>query len=355
MGQTILRVRPRPGSGRRSPTPWCPLQQHQAMASHDGRSRNVGRPVDRAWYAECTEPGGEARVTPPVSSVAAIFREHGAGVILRHTRKPGPTHARMRILSLTALTAIAALAAFRFGDAGPVRDVSTVPSLEDVDVARWMEPEPAPEPEWRRPDGPIRVALQAGHWKAAEAPDEQAGLRTNGTRGGGKAEWEVNLDIARRTARLLENAGYEVEVLPTTIPPGYWADLFVSIHADGHANTSVSGYRAAAPRRDRTGRAGEFAELLTRTYGEATGLRLYPTVTRRMTSYYAFNSRRYRHALDPMTVGVILETGFLTSAADRRIIVQQPDRAARGIADAIEAFLGPVPAATQRDPDAGTP
>lgn len=248
----------------------------------------------------------------------------------------------MRFLSLIALAAIGALAAFRFGSAGPTHDATAVVPLEDADVALHTEPAPEPEPEWRRPDGPIRVALQAGHWKAAEAPDEQAGLRTNGTRGGGRAEWEINLEIAQRTARLLEDAGYEVEILPTTIPPGYWADLFVSIHADGHPNPSVSGYRAAAPRRDRTGRAREFAELLTRTYGEATGLRLYPTVTRRMTSYYAFNSRRYRHALHPMTVGVILETGFLTSAADRQIIVQQPHRAARGIADAVIAYLGPV-------------
>lgn len=201
--------------------------------------------------------------------------------------------------------------------------------------------EPPAEARWVRPEGPTRVALQAGHWKAAEAPDEQAGLRTNGTRGGGKAEWEVNLAIARQTAALLEEAGYTVEILPTTIPPGYWADLFVSIHADGNANTGVSGYRAAAPRRDRTGMAREFAALLTETYGQATGLPLYPTLTRRMTSYYAFNSRRYEHALHPMTVGTILETGFLTSPRDRRILVDAPERAARGIADAVMRFLGP--------------
>lgn len=196
----------------------------------------------------------------------------------------------------------------------------------------------APVVMWARPAGPLRIALQAGHWKASEAPDEQAGLRTNGTRGGGKAEWEVNLDIARRTAAILEKDGYEVEILPTTIPPGYWADLFVSIHADGHTSPSTSGYRAAAPRRDQTGMAAQFVAVLERTYGEATGLRRYPTVTRRMTGYYAFNWRRYQHALHPMTVGVILETGFLTSPSDRRIIVDSPDRSAAGIAHAIREF-----------------
>jgi N-acetylmuramoyl-L-alanine amidase len=198
-----------------------------------------------------------------------------------------------------------------------------------------------PEP-WVRPDGPVRVALQAGHWKAREAPDEQAGLRTNGTRGGGKAEWEVNYEIATIAAEMLRDEGFEVEILPTTIPPGYWADLFVSIHADGNPNTSISGYRAAAPRRDVTGRASEFVRILEESYGRATGLRHYPNVTRRMTGYYAFNFRRYEHALDPMTVGVILETGFLTSPNDRRIIVQGQDRAARGIADAVTEFLSPL-------------
>lgn len=209
--------------------------------------------------------------------------------------------------------------------------------------SRWYR---RPEPDlssWTRPEGPPRVALQAGHWKAHQAPDEQSGLRNNGTRGGGKAEWEVNLAIARRTAALLTEQGFTVEILPTTITPQYWADVFVSIHADGHANGSVSGFRAASPRRDRTGRAADLAELLTHTYGKATGLPHYPTLTRRMQSYYAFNYRRYEHSLHPMTVGVILETGFLTSARDRRVIVDAPERAARGIAEAVVEFLGASP------------
>jgi N-acetylmuramoyl-L-alanine amidase len=207
----------------------------------------------------------------------------------------------------------------------------------------------AVEPPWTRPDGPLKVALQAGHWKAKDAPDEQAGLRDNGTSGGGKAEWEVNLAIARRAAAILEEAGYVVDILPTTIPPDYFADAFIAIHADGNPSASASGYRAAAPRRDRTGKAAELASLLTKTYGEATGLPLYPTVTRRMTGYYAFNSRRYQHSLHPMTVGVIIETGFLTSPRDRRIIVSAPERAARGIAEAVIKFLGPVPVTATAD------
>src|SRR4051812_32733006 len=61
---------------------------------------------------------------------------------------------------------------------------------------------------------PWRVGLQAGHWLAAEMPDELARFRTQtGTQGGGVAEWELNLDIARRAAALLEEQGIDVDVL----------------------------------------------------------------------------------------------------------------------------------------------
>ena len=190
---------------------------------------------------------------------------------------------------------------------------------------------------------PPRVALQAGHWRAAEAPDELSGLRYNGgTSGGGKQEWEVNLEIAELTASLLEEAGYEVEILPATIPPRYEADVFVAIHADGNRDSSVTGYRVGSPRRDATRRAGEFAEILAQAYGEATGIHRLPVATRRMRGYYAFRYNRYRHAIHPMTVGVIIETGFLTSAVDRRVIVDDPARAARGIFIGVTRFLGPT-------------
>lgn len=184
----------------------------------------------------------------------------------------------------------------------------------------------------------MRIALQAGHWRADEAPSELSGLKDNGTRWGEMAEWQANLEIARRAGAMLEGLGYDVDILPAVVPPGYRAHLFISIHADGSNDPSASGYRVAAPRRDATGRAGQIAELLERSYGEATGIKRLPTVTRRMQNYYAFNFRRYEHALHPMTIGVILETGFLTSARDREVIVADPERAARGIVAAVTAF-----------------
>jgi N-acetylmuramoyl-L-alanine amidase len=148
----------------------------------------------------------------------------------------------------------------------------------------------------------------------------------------------VNLAIAKEASRMLEQFGYIVDLLPAVVPPSYRAHLFIAIHADGSNDPRATGYRVATPRRDATGRSSEFARILERTYGEATSLRRIQDVTRRMRNYYAFNFRRYEHALHPMTIGVIIETGFITSARDRRLLVEEPQKAAKGIVDAILAF-----------------
>lgn len=202
---------------------------------------------------------------------------------------------------------------------------------------RYPGPIPTPE-EWEPPEGPVRIGLQAGHWKADEAPRELSGLRDNGTSWNGRPEWQTNLEIAQKAGAMLQELGYEVDILPAVVPPGYRAHLFISIHADGSNDPRATGYRVAGPRRDATGRAAGFVELLEERYGEKTGLKQLPTVTRRMQNYYAFNFRRYEHALHPMTIGVILETGFLTSSTDRRVIVDDPERAAQGIVEAVKAF-----------------
>jgi len=243
----------------------------------------------------------------------------------------------------------------RFEASSPI----AAPEVESVEPARTTftrndgrrsrnrYPGPIPTPaEWKPPEGPVRIALQAGHWRADEAPDELSGLRGNGTRWQETAEWQANLEIARRSASMLEELGYEVDLLPAVVPPGYRAHLFISVHADGSGDPRASGYRVAAPRRDATGRATGIVSLLEESYGEATGIKRLPTVTRRMQNYYAFNFRRYEHALHPMTIAVILETGFLTSARDREVILDDPDRAARGIVSAVTKFpITPPPTA----------
>lgn len=245
-------------------------------------------------------------------------------------------------LILVASVAVIAVGGFMLGRGGFALTDFVSPAEDGFDDYTETDEEavlPDPYRDWVRPEGPPRVAIQAGHWKAHEAPDELENIRSNGAVAGGATEWKVNLKIAEIVKPLLEKKGVAVEILPATVPPEYWADAFVAIHADGNPNTEVSGYKVASPRRDRTGRAARLSELLGEEYGEATGMQVDPNVTRNMRGYYAFNWRRYEHSLHPMTPAAILETGFLTSPADRKIIVRAPQKSAAAIADGIMRFL----------------
>jgi hypothetical protein len=208
---------------------------------------------------------------------------------------------------------------------------SAIPEIDPMD---WIK-------DWVRPEGPAKVALQVGHWKVEEVPDELHRLRTNtGANGGGKSEWEVNYAIAAAAKDILEEKGMTVELIPATVPEKYWADVFVAVHADGNPDTTKTGYKAAASWRDFTGNADKLVDFIHEEYGRATGLEFEPsTITRNMRGYYAFSWWRYNHAIHPMTTAAILETGFLTTAADRRIIVNQPELSAQGLANGIIRYL----------------
>ncbi|HEY0221197.1 MAG TPA: N-acetylmuramoyl-L-alanine amidase [Candidatus Paceibacterota bacterium] len=189
--------------------------------------------------------------------------------------------------------------------------------------------------------GVLRVGIQSGHWKNSEVPEELDGLKRNGSGavGGGKVEATIVLEIANKVKTLLEKEGIVVDLLPATIPEDYFADAFVSIHADGNKSSSVSGFKIASPQRDFSGKSVLLENILYETYENSTNLDVDRNITRRMSGYYAFNWRRYIHALHPMTPAVIVETGFITSPEDRKIIVSSQDMAAKGIADGIVEFL----------------
>jgi len=205
--------------------------------------------------------------------------------------------------------------------------------VPQIDAHDWLS-------NWNRPEGPATVALQAGHWKSEEVPQEMERLRNNtGSAGGGKWEWEVNLEIARLTAKILADKGVKTEILPTTIPPTYYADVFVAIHADGNPNRYVSGYKVSPPWRDFSGNSKKLAGAIDDNYGQTTGMNKDPNISTNMKGYYAFSWWKYEHALHPMTPGVIIETGFLTNSGDRKVIVSKPEKAAEGIAGGILDYL----------------
>ncbi len=203
---------------------------------------------------------------------------------------------------------------------------------------------PLPATPLYNPPGTKRVGLQAGHWKIDEVPPELERLQ-GGASGGGKQEWEVNLEIGRRAAAQLAAAGYAVDVLTAAVPIRYQAQAFVSIHADGDPAGVLSGYKIARPGFSSVPEADDqLVAALYAAYGPATALeRDDEHISRRMTYYYAFNSRRYCSAVAPGVPQAIIETGFLTSAADRQVLIGNPDAPARGIAAGVTAFLESLP------------
>ncbi len=228
----------------------------------------------------------------------------------------------------------------RFLFSSPAPEVSGAPpygeALEDVPVSdewSWLK-------EWKRPDGPVRVGLQVGHWKNNELPEELDKLIGNtGASGGGKTEWEINLLIANEVAKILEQKSIAVDIIPATVPPDYWADAFIAIHADGSTSLKASGFKVAGPWRDRTGDAEHLVSAIEKTYQKATGMSIDPNVSRNMRGYYAFAWWRYEHSIHPMTTAVIFESGFLSNPSDRKILTQRTDDVANGLSQGILEYL----------------
>ncbi len=205
-----------------------------------------------------------------------------------------------------------------------------------------VEPEPTaiPLPTPRPADEPWRVGLQIGHLRSNELPDELARLRTStGARYGGVSEAQLNESIVMRVVPILEAAGIVVDVLPATVPPSYSADAFLAIHADGNASSRPRGWKLATPWRASPASKALYAAVHS-TYGGATGLpEDLNGITSNMRGYYAFNFRRYEHAVAPTTPAIIVEMGYMTNAADRAVMFDQPDQVAWGIADGILRYL----------------
>lgn len=193
---------------------------------------------------------------------------------------------------------------------------------------------------WKRPEGPLRVGLQVGHWKNSELPEELEKLRGNGGAASRSiAEWEVNLAIARAAKKLLEENGIVVDILPATVPPSYWADAFVAIHADGSTSPVTGGFKVAAPRRDYTGKSSDLVNIIEEEYEKGVGFSIDPEITRNMRGYYAFSWWRYEHAVHPMTPSVILETGFLTNPKEASLLINTPKIPAQALTNALLRFL----------------
>ncbi len=231
-------------------------------------------------------------------------------------------------------------------DLDPARDVPGVPPVAlappggaIVQANGIRIPKPA------MPSGPRRIGIQVGHWMTDEVPAE-LGTRITfqfGTSWAGIDEVDVNMDIAQRMKVQLTARGYLVDIISTTVPPGYIADVFLALHMDGDGTGEKSGFKIA-----HGSRRGPFEDKLVSflrdEYGRLTGLDWDAVgITRNMTNYYPFNWGRYQHAAAPHTPAAILEMGFLSNGHDRNLMVNHGDGVATAIVNGIQRFLDEVP------------
>jgi N-acetylmuramoyl-L-alanine amidase len=175
-------------------------------------------------------------------------------------------------------------------------------------------------------EGPIVVALQPGHWKIDELPQEaRRRPRSIGAIHGNVRELDINLAVVDALVPLLEAESWRVIVVPATVPPGLRADAFLSIHADWGADPARRGWKLAPPWRPSIA-AGEIAEALRESF-RAEEILTEDTdgVTVGMRGYFGFSSHRYRHASSPYTPAVLIELGFVTNAVDRELMVNRPE------------------------------
>jgi N-acetylmuramoyl-L-alanine amidase len=153
-------------------------------------------------------------------------------------------------------------------------------------------------------------------------------------------EWQLNLDVAKRVAALLEAQGIIADIIPSTVPAGYTADAFVALHADGDRTGRLSGYKLAHGRwSGDTTSDKALLEAISVEYQAATALKWDNHVSRNMTGYYSFSNRRFQHAVAAGTPAVILEMGFMTNRSDLRLLLQDTEIVAQGIANGIVRYL----------------
>lgn len=268
------------------------------------------------------------------------------GEIIPLPTNPSPVESTPAALSANQLPVVSAVAPM--AAPLPPTDVPAPPTATDVPL-----PPSAPERVGgpvvvpNKHAGPRWVTLQAGHWRNENLPDEQKHLSGHtGASAGGVNEVDVNVAVARLTAKRLHERGYSVEILDATVPVSYTTDLFIAIHADGNARPSWRGFKAVAPWVS-VPASDAFVSFLYEEYGKATGLPSDAFTSDAMADYYAFSPVRYRHALAPGVPSALLEMGFVTNPDDRKVLSTRQDSLAWGIANAVDRYF--------RSGQAGTP
>lgn len=173
-----------------------------------------------------------------------------------------------------------------------------------------------------------QVALISGH-----AGNDSGAVCEDGAGNVLVAEADINARVATLTAERLRRAGADVVILDEYDDrlEGLRAAVLVSLHVDSCID--ASGYKAAVHTYSTIpATTDRLLACIDQSYPAATGLPHHPnTVTHNMTEYHAFKR------IDTLTPAAIIELGFL--GGDQALLVNQPELAAKGVADGILCFL----------------
>lgn len=173
----------------------------------------------------------------------------------------------------------------------------------------------------------LRIGILAGHWE--NSPGEVCS--------DGIIESDVNHDIALRVVQLLENQGYQIDLFPEYDLEflNYEGTAFISLYSGSCAENPppASGFKIGASYlAQNPDEIDRLATCISQEYQNAVNLPFtYEVIDSEHASHHIFRD------IAANTPAVRLEMGSLKT--DRRILINQADDAAQGIAAGILCFL----------------
>lgn len=177
-------------------------------------------------------------------------------------------------------------------------------------------------------DTTSHIALLVGHWQ-----DNQGEVCADGL-----VEEDVNLNVVNRTAQLLRELGYKVDIFPEFDLGllNYQGAALVTVYSGSCAQNPVppSGFKVATSLTSQNPETVDrLAVCLSDSYKEYTKLPFtLEVINPDHFSYHVFRD------IHPETPAAFIEIGSLNT--DRKIIVGQADQVASGLASGIICFLG---------------